>query len=88
MQEQATGRRGWLYFTDEKTPTYQMPLPDEEKERISRDPFWAQKGIKPNDEMIARIYRAQQFKKLYGGSAKSDKGSSGVQFPPNVPATE
>jgi len=88
MQQQATGRRGWLYFTDEKSPTYQLPMPDEEKERLSRDPYWKQKGIIPNDDMLARVYRAQQFKKLYGGSAKSDKGATGVQFPPNVPASE
>lgn len=84
MQEQATGRRGWLVFTSEKSPAYQMPVPDEEKERISRDPFWASRNIKPNDEMIARIYRAQKFKELYGGSAKSDKGA-GLNFPPNAP---
>lgn len=88
MQEQATGRRGWLVFTKETAPTYQLPLPDEEKERISRDPFWAARGMKPNDDMIARIYRAQQFKKLYGGSAKTDKGATGINFPPNTPASE
>lgn len=87
MQEQATGRRGWLIFNDEKTPTYQLPLPEEEKERLSRDPYWAAHNIKPNDDMLARIYRAQKFRELYGGSAKKiDKGASNVSFPPNAPS--
>jgi hypothetical protein len=85
MQEQITSKGT---FWDSKSATYQMPLPDEEKERISRDPYWEQHNIKPNDDMIARIYRAQKFKELYGGSAKKDKGASGVAFPPNAPASE
>jgi len=88
MQEQATDEGDGCISLMETAPTYQLPMPDEEKERITADPFWKQKGITPTDDMIARIYRAQQFKKLYGGSAKSDKGASGVSFPPNVPVSE
>jgi len=88
MQEQATGRRGWLYFTDETTPTYQLPVPDEEMTRLRNDPDWAAQGVKPTDKMLERVYRAQKFRKLYGGSAKSDKGKPGVTFPPNAPKSE
>jgi len=88
MQEQATGRRGWLYFTDETTPTYQLPVPDEEMTRLRNDPDWAAQGVKPTDKMLERVYRAQKFRELYGGSAKSDKGKPGVSFPPNAPKSE
>jgi len=88
MQEQATGRRGWLYFTNETTPTYQLPVPDEEMTRLRNDPDWAAQGVKPTDKMLERVYRAQKFRELYGGSAKSDKGKPGVSFPPNAPKSE
>lgn len=81
MQEQKTGRRGWLVFTDESSPTYKLPVPEEESARLKADPYWARKGITPNDDMIARIYRAQKFKELYGGSAKPAQAA----FPPNSP---
>jgi len=88
MQEQATGRRGWLYFTDETTPTYQLPVPDEEMTRLRNDSDWAAQGVKPTDKMLERVYRAQKFRELYGGSAKSDKGKPGLTFPPNSPKSE
>lgn len=83
MQAQATGRSGWIPFTKETAPAYQMPVPDEERTRLRNDPYWNHNNIQPNDAMIDRIYRAQKFKELYGGtSGKTDKGT-GVQFPPN-----
>jgi hypothetical protein len=74
MQEQHTH---W-YQSSEKF--YQIPVPDDKAEEIRNDPYWKQRGVTPNDGMIARIYRAQLFKDKYGGSA----GSAKPQFPPNA----
>src|SRR5258706_7145664 len=38
IQEQKTGRRGWLYFSDETSPTYKLPVPEEESARLKADP--------------------------------------------------
>jgi hypothetical protein len=78
MQEQITSK-GWLW--DSKEPAYKLSVPDDAAKEIKADPYWQQKGITPNDNMVARIYRAQQFKERYGGSAKEP---TNVQFPPNT----
>lgn len=80
MQEQVTGRARFLGMGTEKTPAYQLPVPDEEITRLRNDPYWAAHNIQPNDQMISRIYRAQKFKELYGGAAKKPAEAS---FPPN-----
>lgn len=80
MQAQATGRSRFLGMGTEKVPAFQMPVPDEERERLRNDPYWGAHNIQPNDQMIDRIYRAQKFKELYGGSAKKP---AEAQFPPN-----
>lgn len=79
MQEQVTGRARFLGLGTEKTPVYQFPVPDEERNRLRSDPYWTSHGVTPNDSMLDRIYRAQKFKELYGGSGKKTE----VQFPPN-----
>lgn len=81
MQEHATGRRGWMIFDSETAPFYQMPVPSDEYDRIKSDSAWAKRGITPTDSMIQRIYHAEQFRKLYGGSAPKQE----AQFPPNAP---
>lgn len=80
MQEQVTGRARFLGMGTEKTPAFQLPVPDEERTRLRNDPYWSSHGITPNDAMIDRIYRAQKFKELYGGAAKKP---ADAQFPPN-----
>ena len=62
-----------------------MPVPSEQLDKLRNDPYWAKRGVKPNDEMLSRIYRAQKFKELYGGSAKKPPT---VQFPPNAPESQ
>jgi hypothetical protein len=62
---------------------YQMQAPDEVKEKLRSDPRWKSKGITPNDAMLDRIYRADIFRKRYGGSAKANTDET--NFPPNAP---
>lgn len=77
MQEQLTGRRGWFVFTKETTPLYQMPVSDEDAERIRGLDIWQKKGIaNPTDSMIQRFYHAEKYKELYG---KSAAGASATQ---------
>lgn len=83
MQSQITSKH---WYGDTKEPVYNMTVPDDEVERIKGDSYWDQHGITPNDAMIKRIYTAQQFKKLYGGSAKQKPED--VQFPPNAPVSQ
>ena len=75
MQEQNT--RWWQSHQG----FYQMTAPDEQRDRIKADPSWDRKGIRPTDAMIDRIYRAEEFRKRYGGTVSSDK----TNFPPNAP---
>lgn len=82
MQAQATP---WALNPWSKTPTYQLPVPDEERERLRNDPYWKANGITPRDDMLDRVYRAQKFKELYGGAAKKTEVKS---FPPNAPVSE
>jgi hypothetical protein len=61
---------------------YQMPAPTEDLDRLRADPYWKSHGVTPTDEMLNRIYRAEQFREKYGGSAKKP---AEAQFPPNAP---
>lgn len=78
MQKQVTSK-GIIYDTRE--PSYKLSVPSEESKRIAADPYWAKRGITPNDSMISRIYRAEQFKERYGGAAKAPATAA---FPPNA----
>lgn len=71
LQAQSTPR--W-YNPWSSTPTYAVPVPEEESERIKNLPAWDQIGVTPTDQMIQRIYVREQFQKLYGGSAKKTDG--------------
>jgi hypothetical protein len=71
MQDQNTGRRGWLFFNNEKAPLYNMPVPDDEAKRIRQDPFWSARGIaNPTDFQVQRFYHTEQYRTLYGSPAK------------------
>jgi hypothetical protein len=82
MQEQVTAKG---IFWDTKEPTFKMAVPEDEAKRIRQDPYWAKRGVVPNDGMIGRIYRAQQFKEKYGGAAKKPADAA---FPPNAPEAQ
>lgn len=83
MQEHTTGRRGWLMFTNESAPFYQMPIPGDERDRIANDPAWKKNGVTPTDSMIQRVYHAEKFRQFYGGTKPTAAPGS---FPPNAPA--
>jgi len=82
MQEQVTSKG---IFWDTKEPFYKMTVPDEDLKRLREDPYWQKRGITPNEAMLSRIYRAEQFREKYGGAAKKP---AVAQFPPNVPGSE
>ena len=82
MQEHTTGRRGWMVFTHETAPFYQMPVPDDYHDKAMADPAWKKNGITPNDAMIQRLYHAEMYRKFYGGTKPNTQPG---QFPPNAP---
>lgn len=69
LQDQV--KPGWLWNSTQKT--FEVPVPDNESEKIKADPYWAQRKITPSDEMIQRIYTQQLYQKLYGGASKEAK---------------
>lgn len=79
MQEQVTSKG---MFWDTKEPMYKLTVPEDEATRIKADPYWAKRNVTPNESMIARIYRAEQFKEHYAGSGKKPAEAA---FPPNAP---
>lgn len=83
MQEQVQSGK-WFGFMDGKTPLYQMPVPEDKSTEIKADPYWAKAGVTPNDSMIRRIYVAQEYKRLYGGST----AKPATTFPPNAPTSQ
>lgn len=78
LQQQSTPR--W-YNPWSSTPTYAVPVPEDESDRIKNLPAWGQLGVTPTDQMIQRIFVREQFQKLYGGSAKKAEADAGPQVP-------
>lgn len=71
MQTQrSTGFLGSLFGL--KTPTYQVPVPDEEAEKIKASGEWSKMSITPTPEQIQRIYTRALYQKLYGGTTAKD----------------
>lgn len=68
MQSQKTP--GFLWGTND-TPTYSVPVPREEVEKIKSDPAWAKLAIVPTDTQIQRIYTRKLYNDLYGGKPKT-----------------
>jgi len=65
---QSQTQPGWLW--NSKVPTYQVPVPKDEAEKIKLDPTWGSLGITPTDTQIQRIYTRKLYQDLYGGSPK------------------
>ncbi len=65
---QSQTQPGWLW--NSKVPTYQVPVPKDEAEKIKADPTWTGLGITPTDAQIQRIYTRKLYQDLYGGSPK------------------
>lgn len=55
-----------------KTATFQVPVPDEEAEKIKQSGEWSKMAITPTPEQIQRIYTRALYQKLYGGTAKTE----------------
>jgi hypothetical protein len=67
MQSQTT--KGWLF--NSQTPTFQVPVPNEEADKIKTDPAWGKLGIQPTDAQVQRIYTRKLYQDLYGGTPKA-----------------
>lgn len=70
------------YLWNSKTPTFQVPVPTEELEKIKASGEWSKMSITPTPEQIQRIYTRALYQKLYGGTAKTQQGASA----PNAPS--
>ena len=70
---------GWLW--NSKSPTFSVPVPNDEAEKIKQSGEWSKMSIVPTPEMIQRIYTRGLYQKLYGGSVKSDPLASGPSPP-------
>lgn len=57
---------GWLW--NSKSPTFSVPVPSDEAEKIKQSGEWSKMSIVPTDEQIQRIYTRALFNKLYGGT--------------------
>jgi hypothetical protein len=78
-------KQPWMFgMLTSKVPTFSVPVPSEEAEKIKASPEWARLGITPTDQQIQRIYTRDLYKKLYGGTtSKSEAAPS-----PNVPVSQ
>ena len=73
----------WLFgLLEGKTPTFQVPVPSDEAEKIKLDPAWQKLGIQPTEAQIQRIYTRSLYQKLYGGAPKATAGA------PSVPVSQ
>jgi hypothetical protein len=68
MQSQSTPGRFWGTNTN---PTFQVPVPNEEAEKIKAEPSWTKLGITPTDQQVQRIYTRKLYQDLYGKSQTS-----------------
>ena len=81
LQSQTT--KGWLWGTN-STPMWQVPVPNDEAEKIAADPTWAKLGIKPTDQQVQRIYTRKLYQDLYGGKTTTAKAAPA----PNIPVSQ
>ncbi len=65
-------QKGWLW--NSKTPTFQVPVPSDEAEKIKTDPTWGKLGITPTDSQVQRIYTRDLYNRLYGKASGSPSG--------------
>lgn len=73
LQEQHDANKWSFGVFNRTTPMYQIEVPDTKATAIKADPYWKDKGIIPTDQMIQRIYTAQQYQKLYGAKQPGAK---------------
>lgn len=70
--------KGFLW--DSTTGLYNTDVPDNDVERIKKDPFWARTNQQPTPQQIHNYYVREQYNKLFKGSVGTSKG-------PIVPGT-
>jgi hypothetical protein len=58
---------GFLWGTRD-TPTWKVPVPAAEAEKIRNDPEWAKQNIVPDDNQIQRVYTRKLYQDLYSKS--------------------
>lgn len=68
LQQQT--QKGWLW--NSKSPTFQVPVPTDESDKIKASGEWSRMSITPTPEQIQRIYTRALFQKLYGGTTAKD----------------
>jgi hypothetical protein len=86
---QAHTTKGWLW--NSQTPTFQIPVPSEEAEKIKASPEWTKLGVTPTDQQVQRIYTRKTYQDLYGGTPKSATVPAGAKAPvgqPSVPVSQ
>lgn len=81
MQSQTRPGLFGMFFGGTQTPTFQVPVPKDEAEKIRLDPTWAKLGITPTDTQIQRIYTRKLYQDLYGGTPKSQSTTAQAQAP-------
>lgn len=69
---QAHTSQGWLWNSQQ--PMYQVPVPNDEAEKIKGDAQWQRLGITPTDTQVQRIYTRKLYQDLYGGAKKQQPG--------------
>lgn len=70
------------YLWNSKSPTFSVPVPSDEAEKIKQSGEWSKMSIVPTPEQIQRIYTRGLYQKLYGGSVKADP------MAPKVPVSQ
>lgn len=60
LQEQHT------HFWQNSQGMFEIPVPQDEYEKIKNDPAWLKKNIQPSDQMIQRVWTAKKYQELYG----------------------
>lgn len=84
LQQQA---QPWMFgLFSGKTPTFQVPVPSEEAEKIKASAEWSKMSVQPTEQDIQRIYTRALYQRLYGGTAKTLE-SAGASGAPNVPVS-
>ena len=71
---QSQTHKGYLW--NSQVPTYQLPVPSDEAEKIKADPSWQKLGIAPTDGQIQRIYTRKLYQDLYGGTSKAEAAAA------------
>jgi hypothetical protein len=75
---------GFFGSNIDKTPLYNVEVPEAEKTKILADPYWKSHGIVPTNDMVQRIYTRQLYNKLYSGTPKA----ASVSNQPSVPVSK